>query len=395
MTINFYQLLKVGQNATGQQIKIAYRKMALQYHPDRNLNDEAAAKKFRQIRVAYETLIHPEKRKQYDALVLGKSNLKFTTHVYSRKAFQSIKIIIKNRVITTDDIFEVIIHADFSTTQFKLQGLQSFVVTEGPEFFRKENSAQPNQPMMQVKYKLKAKSTGYLAIGPASLMVKNISYESDVVFVKSNEPGIIPVNNKKLETMILRFGFGVILCILGLTVYNINEYGFKSFNLDNITAEKINYRSLKTGYSPYIYFYISTEKVDIESGNMLRIKNTPKADAVVFLIDNQTHTVARNHYIKAGEQYEIKFIPDGEYYVKVMLGNDWNEDKISAPSNKLRGGFEKSISFEVFDNPNQLLQMQKHEEEGSVKYSVYEISLNPTTEGNAKSSVVNESAFFE
>jgi hypothetical protein len=395
MTVNYYQLLKVEQNATGQQIKIAYRKMALQYHPDRNPNDEAAAKKFRLIRVAYETLIHPEKRKQYDALVSGKLSLKYGNHVFSRKAFQSIKIIVKNRIITTDDVFEVIIHADFSTTQFKLQGLQSFVVIEGPEFFRKENSAQPNQPMMQVKYKLKAKSTGYLAIGPASLMVKNISYESDVVFVKSNEPGIIPVNNKKNETMILRFGFGVILCILGLTVYNINEYGFKSFNLDNITAEKINYRSLKTGYSPYAYYYTNTEKTEVESQNLLRIKNTPKADAVVFLIEKKNNTVARNHYIKAGEQYEIKFIPDGEYYVKVMLGNDWNEDKISAPNNRLRGGFEQPYSFEVFDHPNQLLEMKQYDVDSTVKHSVYEISLTPIADGNAKSSVVNESAFFE
>jgi hypothetical protein len=395
MNVNYYQLLEISQSATGQQIKIAYRKMALQYHPDRNGNDEVAAKKFRLIRVAYETLIHPEKRKQYDALVSGKTNLKFGTHTYSRKAFQAIRIIVKNRIITTDDVFEVIIHADFSATQFKLQGLQSFVVIEGPDFFRKEADGLPNQPMMQVKYKLKAKSTGYLAIGPALLIVKNISYESDVVFVKSKEPGLLPINNKKYEAMILRFGFGVILCILGLTVYNINEYGFKSFSIDNISAEKINYRSLKTGYSPYAYYYTNTERTDIESKNLLRIKNTPKADAVVFLIEKENNNVARNHYIKAGEQYEIKFIPDGAYYVKVMLGNDWNKDKILSINNRLRGGFEQPYSFEVFGHPNQLLQMQQYEIDSTVKYSVYEISLNPTSDGNAKSSVVNESIFFE
>lgn len=395
MTVNYYQLLKVVQNATGQQIKIAYRKLALQYHPDRNPNDEAAAKKFRQIRIAYETLINPEKRKQYDTLVSGKTNLKFGTNTFSRKAFQHIKIFVKNRVITTDDVFEVIIRSTIDTTQFKLKGLQSFVVLEGPEFFRNETNNTANKAVVQVKYKLKAKSTGYLAIGPAMLMVKNISYESDVLFLKSNEPGILPVNNKKHETMILRFGFGVILCILGLTVYNINEYGFKSFSIENFNTEKISYRSLETGYSPYIYFYTKTEKTDIQSKNMLRIKNTPKADAVVFLVDNTTYTVARNHYIKAGEQYEIKFIPNGEYYVKVMLGNNWNTEKILEVNSRLKGGFENPISFEVFDSPNQLLQMQQYEEDGSVKYSAYEITLNPATDGNAKSSVVNESAFFK
>jgi molecular chaperone DnaJ len=61
-----YQTLGVPKNATQPDIKKAYRKLARQYHPDRNPGDESAESRFKEISVAYETLSDPEKRKQYD-----------------------------------------------------------------------------------------------------------------------------------------------------------------------------------------------------------------------------------------------------------------------------------------------------------------------------------------
>ena len=61
-----YQTLGVPKNATQADIKKAYRKLARQYHPDRNPGDESAENRFKGISVAYETLSDPEKRKQYD-----------------------------------------------------------------------------------------------------------------------------------------------------------------------------------------------------------------------------------------------------------------------------------------------------------------------------------------
>src|SRR3954469_24526348 len=61
-----YQTLGVPKNAPQADIKKAYRKLARQYHPDRNPGDESAESRFKEISVAYETLSDPEKRKQYD-----------------------------------------------------------------------------------------------------------------------------------------------------------------------------------------------------------------------------------------------------------------------------------------------------------------------------------------
>jgi molecular chaperone DnaJ len=64
--MNPYEVLSVNQNATEIEIKKAYRKLALEYHPDRNPDNKEAEEKFREISRAYEILSDPEKRAQYD-----------------------------------------------------------------------------------------------------------------------------------------------------------------------------------------------------------------------------------------------------------------------------------------------------------------------------------------
>ena len=64
---DFYKLLEVDKNASEAEIKKSYRKMAMKFHPDRNKdNPEAAEKKFKQIKEAYEILSDPKKRSAYD-----------------------------------------------------------------------------------------------------------------------------------------------------------------------------------------------------------------------------------------------------------------------------------------------------------------------------------------
>jgi len=63
---DYYKALGVDKNATPEQIKKAYRKLARQYHPDVNPNDKGAEQKFKEINEANEVLSDPEKRKKYD-----------------------------------------------------------------------------------------------------------------------------------------------------------------------------------------------------------------------------------------------------------------------------------------------------------------------------------------
>ena len=65
--VDYYKTLGINKNATEDEIKKAYRKLARKYHPDLNPNDKEANKKFQQINEANEVLSDPEKRKKYDA----------------------------------------------------------------------------------------------------------------------------------------------------------------------------------------------------------------------------------------------------------------------------------------------------------------------------------------
>jgi molecular chaperone DnaJ len=62
-----YKTLGVDKKASQEEIKKAYRKLARQYHPDRNPDDKAAEERFKEIQGAYDLIGEPDKRKQYDA----------------------------------------------------------------------------------------------------------------------------------------------------------------------------------------------------------------------------------------------------------------------------------------------------------------------------------------
>lgn len=66
MAEDFYKVLGVEKSATQQEIKKAYRKLALKYHPDHNPGDKAAEEKFKQVSEAYEVLSDENKREKYD-----------------------------------------------------------------------------------------------------------------------------------------------------------------------------------------------------------------------------------------------------------------------------------------------------------------------------------------
>jgi molecular chaperone DnaJ len=63
---DYYEVLGVAKSATADEIKSAYRKLAMKYHPDRNPDNPEAKEKFTEISEAYEVLSNPEKRQRYD-----------------------------------------------------------------------------------------------------------------------------------------------------------------------------------------------------------------------------------------------------------------------------------------------------------------------------------------
>jgi len=69
--MDYYEILGVPRDVSDEDLKKAYRKLALQYHPDRNPGNKTAEEKIREINAAYEVVGDPDKRRAYDRLRFG------------------------------------------------------------------------------------------------------------------------------------------------------------------------------------------------------------------------------------------------------------------------------------------------------------------------------------
>ena len=74
MSKNYYDILGVSKSASEAEIKKAYKKKAMQYHPDKNAGDKSAEAKFKEVNEAYQTLGDTSKKKNYDQFGSAEGN---------------------------------------------------------------------------------------------------------------------------------------------------------------------------------------------------------------------------------------------------------------------------------------------------------------------------------
>lgn len=86
--IDYYKILGIPKNATENEIKKAYRKLARKYHPDLNPNDKQAEKMFKEINAANEVLSHTENRKKYDQYGEHWQNAEAYEHAKQQQEYQ-------------------------------------------------------------------------------------------------------------------------------------------------------------------------------------------------------------------------------------------------------------------------------------------------------------------
>ncbi len=80
---NYYEILNVKTTATADEIKKSFRKLAKQYHPDQNPNDEKVAEKFNEVSEAYKVLSDEDERKKYDDRLNGNN---YSGNPFERRA---------------------------------------------------------------------------------------------------------------------------------------------------------------------------------------------------------------------------------------------------------------------------------------------------------------------
>ena len=81
---NYYNILNVSNNADEDQIKQAYRALAMKYHPDKNQGNKIAEEKFKRISEAYSVLSDPQKRREYDFTMSSPFSSSERTYTYDQ-----------------------------------------------------------------------------------------------------------------------------------------------------------------------------------------------------------------------------------------------------------------------------------------------------------------------
>lgn len=144
--------------------------------------------------------------------------------------------------------------------------------------------------------------------------------------------------------------------------------------------------------SPYTTFF-GDEIFDSESKNSISIINVGFAEAVVCLVENNPpNKTIRNQYMIGQTQFKMNEIPDGEYFLKIYFGTDWNPKKTFL-DNTIKGGFNTEKGFVEINTEKEVLKMKKEKNGASDSYSTYEIKISPFDKQNTKS--ISAEAFFK
>jgi curved DNA-binding protein CbpA len=192
---NHYSTLEIAVNASPQDIKRAFHRLALRYHPDRNQGDEKAAEHFKKINEAYQILSNPEKKFVYDQ------------HFSSNDFVQNIEYLIMECDINECAVNDVITLSYSFPSEgrfFKKPILRGFMITAGPFVDHRTNFRLGiNVKETVLTYKICPMVKGHLVIQPATINFNHKPFQGNTLhfnissnncYYKPNEiAGINPV----------------------------------------------------------------------------------------------------------------------------------------------------------------------------------------------------------
>ncbi|MGB9178408.1 MAG: hypothetical protein WCB68_04100, partial [Pyrinomonadaceae bacterium] len=114
---------------------------------------------------------------------------------------------------------------------------------------------------------------------------------------------------------------------------------------------------------------------------VLRISNGTSSDAIAKLVDSATNKTRRLVYIQASSNGTISGIETGDYILKFSLGTGYVKDE---------GRFLYSQSYSKFDD---ILDFREYRTDDGIRYSIFEVTLNPVIGGNAQTSPISAADF--
>jgi hypothetical protein len=166
--------------------------------------------------------------------------------------------------------------------------------------------------------------------------------------------------------------------------YNSNSSYSRSNSYSEPTYTESEYKGnqLSNGTSPFDACFGK----GVYRGNAtLTIKNGSSSDAIVCLYSIARQRTIRNEYVRKNTNFTMDNIAQGYYKIRVFYGNDWNPTLENSCGTK--GNFESDVSFSEFDG-------QQYFEDSHDGYTIATITLYTVAWGNASTSKISQSDFF-
>lgn len=388
---NFYQILGVPIDATNEEIRIAYRKLATKFHPDKNFGDKYFEDRFKEIQVAYDTLSNQYLRSEYNRKLFDffqKATLNnneqpnsYTTQnsnaskTKNSKENNKIKkntlVIIKEFFSSKSNIFWIIILV-LPVIAYFINSWLGVISTVGIYFCILIFLATLDDKQKSLSSYLIGFIGAPILFIYIILQTFNFFFEDKSTIKDLADTYSVDSAAAQIDSI--------------ATVFPTDYSNVDSTTKIVDTQEPITYKSLENGNSPLTSCFGS----GLFAGEAYIVfKNSNETDAIVCLVNYSTTKTIRNEYIKAGTDYKMRKIPTGKYFLKVYYGNDWNSEKINFCGSK--GGFNFDESFSKSDEIGDLIEI----ENTSNSYTTGTITLYKVANGNMHSEQINESEFFK
>ena len=387
---NFYQILGVSINATNDEIKIAYRKLATKFHPDKNDGDKYFEERFKEIQIAYEVLSNENSRSEYNKKLYDfyqekfeqssyksnsenvnkseenqKSNKKTNNTVAEEKTplktrilhFFKQKSTIITLILIALPIIGFLVNSGTGLITVLAVYLCIFLLL-GSLGDRNENGC---FPLILIAFLI------YLIVQIFSFFFGSNEKENNVDRANSVDSAAVAVVDS-----------GAIVADSAIAV--------SDFSNANVLERPSTYTTLNNGDSPLNSCFGEGK---FKGSAYITFKNSNETDAIVCLVDYSTNKTIRNEYIKAGTDYTMRKIPTGTYFLKAYYGNDWNNTKQNFCGSS--GGFNFDESFSKSDGVGDLISI----ENSRSGYTTGTITLYKVENGNMSSEQINEQEFFK
>jgi len=382
---NYYDVLRISTNSTQEEIKRAYRQLALKYHPDRNQGKKEFEEKFKEITEAYFILSDSEKKAKHDIEIKNYNQQKRSQNPQENVTPMTFLIIFRNlksklllKPIAVNKI-EL-----FNTMNNVLSDLNiNFLITQNEKQVNQEITENilfccifldQSQKILIVKKLLKLASTDSISLQ------KVIDFNHRLQSSGNNKKPKSPTRSSGSSNFGCLIFIIVLIIVLVFNLSKRNEsketystettYSNENGDLNNsfiedsvansdlvlkspiTTEQKLQNEkdnllddgwretSINNGQMPSCYNFTPKKG---KFSNMLEVQVGSGTDVVIKLMNQETDKCVRYVFINSGTTYKITNIPEGLYYLKIAYGKDWFS-KIEAE--KCIGKFLKNPLYE-------------------------------------------------